>query len=123
MGYESRLYVVNKLSHTKDENGKYYAEKIARFDLCKLPALADYFRNAPKTQYFIYEEDNEILEDNYGEELTELSPQKVIDILQGYIINGGDYWRVYPLLSYLQTLILALKLKGDSCIAVLHYGY
>ena len=122
MGYESKLYVVRKFDNILNEE-KGWAQVIAMFDMCKFYELSNAMRTRPKTDCFIYadDEDTKILEDKYGEELTEASPQYVIDILESFLEENKDYWRVFTLLAFLKSLV---KIVGqDKNIVVLHYGY
>lgn len=122
MGYESKLYIVRKSNHWQEE-GKRFAEKIAEFNMCKFRDLADKMRNQPKTDCYIYADDGNtmILEDCYGEKLTEATPKFVIAVLEKILANGEDYWRIYPLLAFLQSL--EQMIGQDENIVVLHYGY
>jgi len=125
MGYESRLYIVKKSTNWADDNGMLYAEVIALFDMCKCPPLANLFSRMPKTNCYIYADDGntKILEDMYGDSLTEAPLCKVIEIVEGAIDNGDDYRRYPPLLAFLKTLRQQEKeyIWGD--LAVLHFGY
>ena len=120
MGYESKIFVVRK-GGLQGDHGKNYAQEIARFDLCKVYGVSNYLRNAPKTDCYIYADDGntEIIVDRYGEELTECTPEKLIDLIEKDIEKGGEYWRYNLILATLRELE---KLK-DLQIYCLHYGY
>ena len=123
MGYESKLYIVEK-GHAIDEE-KRYAQLIAMFDLCKFYPLSDVLRDFPKTDCYFYGDDGnkKILEDEYHKPLTEASIEKVIAILEEEISNGNNYRRILPLFSAL-TVIKEQKDYGIwQDIVVLHYGY
>lgn len=123
MGYESRIYIVQKFDTTFYEDDKCYAQVIAMFNMCKFPALADVMRYKPNTNCYIYADDGNtrILEDEYGKPLTETTIKSVIDVLEKEIENGECYWRIYPLLSTLQNIEDCGL--GNSNIVILHYGY
>ena len=123
MGYETRLYIVEKTDYSCfPEYNKKYANLIAMFDLSKFYALSDILRRKPKTDCYCYSDnDNAILTDCYGEELTETSPEEVVTILEKILDTGEEYRRIYPVLSMLKTIVEHRNQWGD--IRVLHYGY
>jgi hypothetical protein len=121
MGYESRIYVVEKFSHTCfDESGKRSAREIAVIDMCRCYNLADKLRNCPKTDCYIYADDGEtiILEDRYGEELTECSIPKAIEFLEKAMV-ADNYWRY----NILHAMLTEFAKYDHPDLAVLHYGY
>ena len=124
MGYESRIYIVEKTncSYT-EENGMKYARVLAMFDVSKFYELSDWFRNKPATKHYIYADDGDtqIIEDRYGDTLKEASVEEVIDRLERIVENGEDYRRIFPLLAALKAFELHSNQWGN--IAVLHYGY
>ena len=123
MGYESKIYVVEKFDGMKDNNGKCYASVVATFDMCKCPALANLFRYKPEASCYFYADDRntKVVEDCYGEPLTEATVKEVIEVLTKAIEDGYDYWRVYPLLSAL--MYIDEIHNGYSGITIVHYGY
>lgn len=123
MGYETRLYIVEKFNSVKDENEKCYSSIIARFDMCKFYALSDVLRYKPEASCYFYADDGntKVLEDCYGEPLKEATIKSVIDILEKEVANGEDYWRIFHLLSALKSI--EERLNGYENIVVLHYGY
>lgn len=122
MGYESRLYIVEKFDTTFYEDNKCYARVISMFNMCKFPALADAMRYKPETNCYFYTDDGNtrVLEDWCGKPLTEATIKSVIDVLEKEIENGECYWRIYPLLATLKSINNS-RLGNDS-IVVLHYG-
>ena len=123
MGYESKLYIAEK-ANWQNENGKTYARVIAMFDLCKFYPLSTVLRYKQKTNcYFYTDDDKEVLEDKYGEALTETKVETVIDILEKVVNNGETYRRIFPLLSMLKTIDKQQKDGKWGEIVVLHYGY
>lgn len=121
MGYESRIYIVRKGRIYDETYGKRWAEKIAMFDMCKYPRLADLMRSKPATDCYIYEGDTIIIEDCYGEPLYEASCSDVIALLEKDVENGEDYRRIFPLLAMLKTFEEHKEQWGE--IAVLHFGH
>ena len=126
MGYESKIYIVEKRNCScSEENGMKYARVLAMFDVSKFYELADWFSNKPATKHYIYADDGDtqIIEDRYGDALKEASVKEVIDRLERIIEvkNGVDYGRIFPLLAALKAFESHSNQWGN--IAVLHYGY
>lgn len=124
MGYESKLYIVRKYKNgfePEESTGKYYASVIAKFDMCKFYDMSDVLRHEPETDCYFYADDGntKVLEDCYGEALTEATVTSVIELLESIVAKGVDYWRIFPLLSALKVF----EEHGDNDIVVLHYGY
>ena len=121
MGYESRIYIVNKskgLSETEP-----WGEIVAVFNMCKYPPIADFMSEQPATDCYIYADDGNtrITEDRYGKPLTEASIASLIKLLEEQLNNGDDYRRTGPLLGMLQAF------NKNVCrfknLVALHYGY
>lgn len=125
MGYESRLYVVEKTNVIDAE--KRYARVIAMFDMEKFTFLSDVLRTCPETDCYFYADDGntQVLEDSYGRPLTEAPVYKVIDILGDILTNDQDIrdydgcMRTLAALEYLKAIHTTRKRN----IVVLHYGY
>lgn len=122
MGYESRLYVVEK-SDIRNDTGKRYAEVVAMFNICKCYKLSDILTKQKETDCYIYADDGntKILKDRYDEKLTEVSIPFVISTLEKILEGGETYRRIYPLLNALKTFDEQKDKWGE--LAVLHYGY
>lgn len=122
MGYESKLYVVEKASKFPDEEMR-YCQVIAMFDLCKFYPLSCVVNTYPKTECYFYADDGNtrVLEDRYGDPLRELPLEDVIDIIENEIYSGHNYRRLYPVLAALEAL--ENKQNQWKELAVLHYGY
>ena len=118
MGYESRLYVVDKKSLMGTET-KRWAEVVAVFNMCKFGAFNGVFQK--ETDCFVYADDGntKITEDKYGDVLTEASIKEVIKYLEGYKENQEHYRRVEPLLGLLKSF----NPSEWEELVVLHYGY
>lgn len=123
MGYESRLYIVEKFDTMIYDDKKRFARVISMFDMCKFPALANMFRYKPNTDCYIYADDGNtrVLKDCYGKPLTESTIESVIELLENEIANGENYWRIFPLLSTLKIMKERRLINDD--IVILHYGY
>lgn len=123
MAYESRIYIVSKGRTYDKELNKRWAEKIAMFNMCKYPSLANLMRSKPATDCYIYADDGDtqIIEDRYGEPLTEASCSDVIAVLEKDVANGKDYRRIFLLLAMLKSFEKHKEQWGE--ITVLHYGY
>lgn len=122
MGYESRLYVVEKGRIKYEVEGKEYvwADKIAMFNLCKVYAVSDKMRKAKDTDCFIYDDDGntKIVTDCYGDFLREMTIKEAIQILEE-AAEKDDYRRYAPCIS----LLKGFDESQWKSLAVLHYGY
>jgi len=117
MGYESKLYVVDK-HHWKWSNEP-WGEVIAMFNLCKVPELN--FSKYPPTDCYIYADDGntEIREDNYGDPLKEIPIKDMIQMLEEAIKTEDYYRRYQPCLS----LLKGFNLDDWGNLVILHYGH
>lgn len=123
MGYESKLYIVEKSNLTPDKDGKRYADVIVMFNMRKFYELSDILREQKETDCYIFADDGntKILEDRYDQKLTESSIPFVISILEKILKSGEGYRRIYPLLNALKAFNEQKDKWGE--LAVLHYGY
>lgn len=122
MGYESKIYIGEK-SSMKDNDGMTYVQVIAMFDMCKMGNLINVFDR--KTDCYFYADDGntKVLEDEYGDALTEAEIEDFIYVLEEAIDSGENYRRIFPLLSTLQTIYEQQKEGRWKNIVLLHYGY
>lgn len=125
MGYESKLYIVEKFNNFRGVEDKIYAQQIAMFDVCKFYALSDVLTKQPVTECYFYADDGDtkVIEDKYGDPLTESSLELVIEILEDQISKGEDYRRIFPLLAALKSFDELQKAGKWKDLVVLHYGY
>lgn len=131
MGYESRIYVVDKHEGLQcPSDKKLWGEVLSMTNLSKWSSVAEFFNKKPVTDCYIYADDGNtaITEDRYGKELTECSIDDFYDFLMGvsseyYYLSNEDrkYRRYLPLLK----LIEGYKLSKDRYenLFILHYGY
>ena len=122
MGYESKIYIGEK-SSIKDNDGMTYVQVIAMFDMCKMGNLINVFNR--KTDCYFYADDGntKVLEDKYGDALTEAEIEDFIYVLEEAVDSGENYRRIFPLLSTLQTIYEQQKDGRWKNIVLLHYGY
>ena len=122
MGYESKIYIGEK-SSIKDNDGMTYVQVIAMFDMCKMGNLINVFDR--KTDCYFYADDGntKVLEDKYGDALTEAEIEDFIYVLEEAVDSGENYRRIFPLLSTLQTIYEQQKDGIWKNIVLLHYGY
>ena len=119
MGYERKLYIVNKTSVKFEIEEKQYAEIIAFYNMSKFNAFDGIFTK--ETDCFIYADDGntQILKDKYGDALKESTITEVIECLEKFKEAQENYRRVQPLLS----LLKGFNLDEWENLVVLHYGY
>lgn len=122
MGYESKLYIVEKSNVKDNVNGKelYWGKVIATFDLCKTYAVSDKMCKAKDTDCFIYADDGntEIETDCYGDTLKEMTIEEAVQILEEAAAHE-DYRRYAPCIALLKGFD---KSKWQN-VVVLHYGH
>ncbi len=118
MGYESKLYIVDKANLMMMENKK-YADVIAIYNMSKFDGFRGIFEK--ETDCYIYADDGntKIVEDCYGEALKEDTIENVIKYLEEQKKEDGYYRRIDPLLS----LLKGFNLSDWQDLVVLHYGY
>ncbi len=122
MGYESRIYIVEKRTKWDDED-KRYASVIAVFDMCCIGDLTRIFESEADCYFYADDGNTQVLEDMYGDPLKETTVKDMIDALEAEIENGNNYRRLFPLLSALKVLNEQQANGVWQNIAVLHYGY
>ena len=124
MGYESKLYIVEK-GYPNREGGKRYASIIGMLDMCKFYDLAAFMCSAPETDCYIYADDGntQILEDRYGAPLTEASVKDVINVLAKALKSGNDYRRIKPALMFLKCIQYQIEHGMWREVVVLHFGH
>ena len=112
MGYESKLYVVDK--HDWKWSNEKWGEVIASYDLCRVPIN---FSQYPATDCYIIADDGntKITEDKYGDPLKEIPVKDMIDMIE----NDKDYRRYQPCLNLLE----GFDLNRWENLVVLHYGH
>ena len=116
MGYESKLYVVDK--HDWKWCDEKWGEVIASFDLCCVPIN---FSQYPTTDCYIIADDGntKITEDQYGSPLKEVPVKDMINMIEKEIEADEDYRRYQPCLN----LLKGFDLSRWENLVVLHYGH
>lgn len=124
MGYESRLYVVQK-GHVFGKETMRYCHEIAKFEMCKFPFLANFMTAAKEADCYVYSDDGDtkIVEDRYGKPLTEAPVSDVVTVLERALNNGEDYRRIKPVLMFLKAILYQIEHGIWNDVVVLHYGY
>lgn len=122
MGYESKLYIVER-GGLKDDDGMTYARVLAMFDMCKMGSLINVFEKKTDLYFYASDGNTRILEDMYGAPLREATVEDVIDVLEEAVENGDDYRRIFPLLAALKTIYEQQEDNRWGELAVLHFGY
>lgn len=117
MGYESKIYVVDKSDMIYD--GVKYSQVIASFDMCCYPDLKNIFKNQSDCGFCYDDGSAFITQDRYGETLKECSISALIDFLQNQIDKGEKYRRIKPLLA----LLKGFDESEWENLVCLHYGH
>ena len=118
MGYESKLYVVEKTSVRYD--GWCYGQVVAMFDLCKCYEVSSVMREYEPTDTYFYADDGNtrITRDCYDDRLPEIPIDDAIEIIREAAAHD-DYRRYKPCLAFLE----AIDKSQWRDIVVLHYGH
>lgn len=130
MGYDSRIYIVEKSRYAAPMNvvidGEDYGERIwgqviASMELGVYPTVSNLMCAKPETDMYIYGSDGStmIVEDCYGKVMTECSIEELLEEVQKDIDRGEDYRRVFPLYG----LLKGFNTKQWDNLRVLHYGH
>ena len=123
MGYDMRLYVVEKFNtkgFTEEVQDKRHAQIVASVELCGVDRYVDTLREAPATDCYIYVDNEPCVKDKYGKPLTEVTIEEALSKLQQGFANTG-YRRYQLAISMLQGFILAGMNTED--FVVLQYGH
>lgn len=118
MSYESRIYVVEVERHEYDGESCVYAEKICMFNMCAMDGAFHRLFKA-EIDYDLYERDDDITVDCYGDRCKSAPLADVIGYLRQCIEQGDTYRRLKPCLSMLEGFDPACW----SGLEVVHYGY
>ena len=119
MGYESRLYVVDKHEKFSCED-RCWGEIIVMINLCTVYGVSSKMRKYPETDCYIYASDGNthIVEDLYDEVMSEIPIDDAIKIIEE-ASKKDDYRRYAPCLALLKSFD---KSQWKNLV-VLHYGY
>ena len=125
MGYESKLFVIEKseLRGSQKREDMKCAQIVAMFDLCKVYAIN--FSKYPPTEHYIFAEngDEETLKDKYGDPLRELTLSEAVAEIEQAMEKEPSYRRWKPCLAMLKEFRDTNEAQWDNELAVLHYGY
>lgn len=117
MGYESRIFIVNR---NEIRNDYVYGDKIADIKMSKMYSeFVDLFDKKIDYELYIDNGDESTKIDKYGDVMTYTSCEIVIDYLEELVANGENYRRIGLLLGLLKGID---ESQWDE-IQVVHYGY
>jgi hypothetical protein len=120
MGYESRIYVIDKCEHESLKHGdKFWGEIVGSFDLSRVHGqVLDAISKYPKSNCYIFAEGDERTTDMYGDEFTEIPLEDMIEILEDAEV--ADHYRRYlPCIGMLK----GFRKKDWGNLVVIHFGY
>lgn len=122
MGYESRVFVVNRSEHKGYGDGKsyVYAEKIADIKMSKMyDGFTDLFDKEVDYKLYIDSGNESTKIDKYGDVITCTDCKTVIEYLENLIAKGENYRRIFLLLG----LLKGINEEQWEEIQIVHYGY
>ena len=123
MGYEHRIYIVDKTNVKDPFENKYYGDTLAIFNLGKFNEFN--FFTKP-TDCYVYAEDGntKILKDDYGEPLLELSLTETSNLTKELIKTFGSInSRLIPFIAALDSFIEQQQAGRHHNLVCLHCGY
>lgn len=120
MGYESRLYVINRIEHELPNGEKWViGEEIGKINMCCMEmCFVDLFDTNIDYKIIADDHNTEITKDEYGSDLQAAPIQRVIDWLEKYMADGAIYRRLKPLLGFLK----GFDQSEWNYLEVVHYG-
>lgn len=120
MGYESRVFVVNR-NEIERGNGMYvWGEKIADIKMaCMYQGFTELFDKKVDYELYIDNGDESTQTDCYGDVMTYTDCKTIIDYLEKLIADGKDYRRLTILLG----LLKGINEEQWNDIQIVHYGY
>ena len=121
MGYESRVFVVNRNEIKHNDGTSYvYAEKIADIKMSKMyDGFTSLFNKKVDYELYIDNNNESTQTDAYGDVMTYTDCKTIINYLEKLIADGENYRRLTVLLG----LLKGFDEKQWSDIQVVHYGY
>lgn len=121
MGYESRVFVVNRNSFENNDGTNYvYGEKIADIKMAVMyDGFTDLFDKEVDYELYIDNENESTQTDKYGKIMKYTDCNTVVGYLEKLIDGGADYRR----LSILLGLLKGIDENQWEEIQVVHYGY
>ena len=122
MGYESRLYIVEKTTQ-RNFDDRQWARIIANIELGKVYPFSDWFRKQRETQCFFYDTDGntEVFKDHCGDVLKETDLANTLLQLEK-VSQADGYWRYKVAIDLITSIINATTGYSEN-IAVLHFGH
>lgn len=129
MGYESKLFIINR----RDHGFGVYGQKLAELDMCNMGCNKDhvYFNEIFKNMidFDLYEIDYDKAEDeedfrvdSYGKHCCWATIDEVVSYMKGLIEDGETYWRLKPAIATLEAWKAVNTGLSDDPIVV-HWGY
>jgi len=128
MGYESKLYIVDKHEHLDNNREVFWTflQKIAEFYMAKIDQeLLDVFQDRTVgDDWELYADDGNTLikKDKYGRKLTYASVDDVLSVAEE-CEKHCHYSRYVPLIAYLKAIKENCERDRWKNIIVIHYGY
>ena len=104
MGYEVKLFVVEKSPTCFNENFSYWGQEIATYELCVCNQVSDFMDKKNPTDCYVYADDGntQIVEDYYGDPLHECEISEFYEFLTTV---EDDYRRIAPLKALIKSFV------------------
>ncbi len=130
MGYDSRIYIVEKSRYNtpmkvviddEDYGDRVWGQVIAAMEMGVCPVVSGLMRSKPETDCYIYAPDGNtmVVVDDYDKVMTESSIDELMEAVKAEMDRGENYRRLAPLYA----LLKGFDLKQWNNLRVLHYGH
>lgn len=128
MGYEHRIYIVDKTNVKDPFEDKYYGNTLAIFNLGKFHEFKIF---TEPTDCYVYADDNntKILKDEYNKPLLELSLAETSTLTKEFIktfdfdLTSSRFIPFIPFIAALDSFIEQQRAGKYHNLVCLHYGY
>ena len=130
MGYDSKIYIVEKSRYNtpmnvvideEDFGERVWCQVLASMELGVYPAISNFMNAQPETNGYIFADDGNtmVVTDRYGDIMKECSIDELLKVVQKEMDDEVDYRRLSPL----YYLLKGYNVDEWDNLRVLHYGH
>jgi hypothetical protein len=135
MGYDSRIIICEKYPEIgsklpdpaesfDDNKARYFVIPFVTFDLCCSPNVVQAFKTKGiEANTFIYENNNKIIKDDYGDTLLQMDFDDFHEELDNIIKEDSSYWRHLVLQGIVHSILKNNRSESGFEYIVLHCGH
>ncbi len=118
MGYESKIFVVDRSDWLREDDGHLYGRIVAMVDMSCCPGLSSLFTEPADVSIFADNENKSTCVDKYGDEIKSANIQNVIQWCEKQE-KEEHYRRFNPLIG----LLKGLNPDEWKNLMIVHYGH